>query len=43
MMEHWYKLLWKIYKEKDSLEEVDGINIKMYLSETGYEFIHRRI
>ena len=27
MVEHWYKFLWKISNEKDSLEEEDEINI----------------
>jgi hypothetical protein len=42
MVEHWYKSLRKISKEKDSLEE-DEITIKMVVSETGYEYIHRRV
>jgi hypothetical protein len=39
LMEHYGK----IFNEKDSLEEEDGINIKMDFSETGYECIHRPI
>jgi hypothetical protein len=43
MVEHWYKLLKKISKEKENLQKEDRINIKMNLTETDYECINRRI
>jgi hypothetical protein len=43
MVEHRYKLLNKFAKEKENLEDGDKINIKIGLTETGCECVHRRI